>query len=180
MSLRSRRAILVLGVAVGSAIWARGGDPAPLPGPPPRFRVDWANPDAREFRALPGIGAITADRLVKAVRAGDPIAGMPGLSAEARAGLAEQGGPFAVHAARRTEGRLDPNVATAEELEALPGIGPVLARRVIAVRGEKPFADLEDFVGRVAGVGPKLRDRLRPLLDFGAPEPELAEVADPR
>lgn len=56
--------------------------------------------------------------------------------------------------------QVDLNFATQEELEALPGIGPVLARAVMAAR---PFAEAEDLRW-VRGVGPALMKRLRPLV----------------
>lgn len=187
MSVRSRRAIPILILAPALALRAAGDPSVTERGPTPQFRVDWSEPDAREFRALPGIGAITADRLMSALRAGTPVAELAGvlkgLSVEARRALAEQGMPEAAAvartavAARPGERQLNPNAATPEELEALPGIGPALARRIIAAR---PFEDLEDFVDRVEGIGPKLGDRLGPLLRFDDPEGELAGSADPR
>lgn len=60
--------------------------------------------------------------------------------------------------------RIDPNRATAQELEALPGIGPALAGRIVEWRARHgPFrtaADLE----KVPGIGPALLERLRPHL----------------
>ncbi|MCY7276993.1 MAG: ComEA family DNA-binding protein, partial [Phormidesmis sp. CAN_BIN44] len=52
------------------------------------------------------------------------------------------------------------NTATQAELEALPGVGPGLAKRIIAAREQKPFASLADL-DRVSGVGPKLLEKLR-------------------
>ena len=50
--------------------------------------------------------------------------------------------------------RLDLNRATAAELQALPGIGPVGARRIVAERERNgPFRSPGDLV-RVAGFGP--------------------------
>jgi competence protein ComEA len=66
--------------------------------------------------------------------------------------------------ARRSAGRgdsaLNVNRATAVELEALPGIGPSLARRIVADRESRgPFATVE-ALDRVPGIGPALVARL--------------------
>ncbi len=62
------------------------------------------------------------------------------------------------------ENLLDINRASTEELEALPGIGPVLAARIIAYREEHgPFRSVEDLL-RVPGIGPATLKRIRELI----------------
>lgn len=57
----------------------------------------------------------------------------------------------------RTDSKVNLNTATQAELEALPGVGAGLAKRMIQAR---PFNSFEDF-DRVPGVGKKLIERLR-------------------
>ena len=55
---------------------------------------------------------------------------------------------------------LNVNRATAVELEGLPGIGPALARRIVADREARgPFATV-GALDRVPGIGPALVTRL--------------------
>ncbi|MBW3543187.1 MAG: helix-hairpin-helix domain-containing protein [Planctomycetes bacterium] len=65
---------------------------------------------------------------------------------------------------RRLAYRLDINEATWVEWLQLPGVGEVLARRIVEDRQQRgPFATI-DSLSRVRGVGPKTVERLRPWL----------------
>jgi competence ComEA-like helix-hairpin-helix protein len=64
----------------------------------------------------------------------------------------------------RPDSVLNVNRATAVELEGLPGIGPSLARRIVADREARgPFATVE-ALDRIPGIGPRLVARLRSLV----------------
>lgn len=70
--------------------------------------------------------------------------------------------------------QVDLNKAEVPELIQLPGVGEVLAGRIIEFRQKNgPFADLIDL-GRVHGIGPKTLERLRPYL---LPIPGKSNVA---
>ncbi|MDI6853788.1 MAG: helix-hairpin-helix domain-containing protein [Deltaproteobacteria bacterium] len=61
------------------------------------------------------------------------------------------------------------NEATAEDLEALPGVGPVLAERIIAYRrAHGPFRRVDDLK-EVSGLGPESLEQLRPHLTLETP-----------
>ena len=56
------------------------------------------------------------------------------------------------------------NSATIDDLQALPGVGPALAERILASRhAEGPFCTSDDLT-RVTGIGPKTLEKLRPYL----------------
>ena len=57
---------------------------------------------------------------------------------------------------------LDINKASADELMALPGIGPAMAQRIVEFREEHgPFRRVEDLL-KVKGIGEKSFEKLRP------------------
>jgi len=59
---------------------------------------------------------------------------------------------------------VDVNAATVADLEALPGIGPVLAARIVEYRRTHGrFQRPEDLL-EVEGIGPRLLERLRPFI----------------
>lgn len=63
-------------------------------------------------------------------------------------------------------GLVDLNRSTSEELEALPGIGPALAERILeSRRNEGPFGKVEDLL-RIQGIGPVIVDRIREMVVF--------------
>jgi competence protein ComEA len=81
----------------------------------------------------------------------------PGEAPEGPAVEAAGGGPAA-------DGTVDVNTAGSGELQTLPGIGPVLADRIVAWRTEHgAFSDV-DALRDVPGIGPSVLSRLRDLV----------------
>lgn len=62
---------------------------------------------------------------------------------------------------------IDLNSASVQELETLPGIGPVMAGRIVAHRDTNgPFTSVDD-IESVPGIGPKTLESIRPLVAVG-------------
>jgi competence protein ComEA len=77
---------------------------------------------------------------------------VPGKAVSSRAETAGDGAPLNV------------NNASAEQLEALPGIGAAMAGRIIEYRQKHgPFKRLEDLMN-VRGIGEKNFQKLKPLI----------------
>jgi competence protein ComEA len=64
-------------------------------------------------------------------------------------------------------GPIDLNRATAVELQKLPGIGAVLAGRIVAWRDSVGRFTAVDQLEEVRGVGPAMMRRLAPLVRIG-------------
>jgi competence protein ComEA len=63
--------------------------------------------------------------------------------------------------------QVDLNSASADSLTTVPGIGPVMAERIVAWReAHGPFRRVEDLM-KVKGVGEKTLDKLRPYVKVG-------------
>ena len=86
-------------------------------------------------------------------------------SSQSAASVADWANPAKSAAPARPAGAtVDLNTATAEELAALPGIGPALARRVVEWRAANGRFRGVDQLVEVPGIGPAKLERLRPLV----------------
>lgn len=78
-------------------------------------------------------------------------------------------------APRATDQRtIDLNAASVHELEALPGIGSVLARRIVQGR---PYQTVDDLV-RVKGIAKKKLDTIRSQIVVHLNQPTPAQKKD--
>ena len=141
-------------------------------------RIDPNRADAIELDRLPGIGPTTARRIVQLRDSGvvfkraEDLLRVRGIGAGTLERLRATidvsapppgGRPSGGRAAAAT---IDVNRASAAELQALPGIGPALAERIVNERRERMFASMDDLV-RVKGIGPAIVERLRGLAMAG-------------
>ncbi|CAM5780851.1 ComEA family DNA-binding protein [Cellulomonas persica] len=96
---------------------------------------------------------------VLVARQGDPVTDSP-AAAPAEPGDPQGASSATAGSGTRGDARVDLNAADPATLETLPGIGPVLAERIVARRQERPFASVDELL-EVVGIGPKLLDQLR-------------------
>ena len=92
------------------------------------------------------------------------------LCAASAATPAVAAGRSAPKATASLSGPVNINTASIEEFDALPGIGPAIAKRIVDYRREHgPFTKVDDLLS-VKGVGAKLLGRIREKLTLGAPK----------
>lgn len=143
-------------------------------------RIDPNRADVLQLDRLPRVGPALAQRIVawreehggfRSLADLDSVAGVGPSMLESLAPHLDLPATARGAASRRQRGDaaelIDVNRASAKELEALPGIGPALAGRIIASREADGRFRTVDELQRVAGIGPALLQRLRPLVRAG-------------
>lgn len=151
-------------------------------------RIDPNTATATELERLPRVGPGLAAKIVARRESAGPFRTLadldsvpgvgPALLAEAapHLALAPAPPPSRAAGARRASaatastlaaaasGTLDLNTATAAQLEALPGIGPALAERILARRAAHGRFRAPSELDDVPGIGKKALERILPLV----------------
>lgn len=171
------RAVVLAGVAVVGLvglvyIWNAGDPPQPVPvlavaaAPTQTILVHVSG-----AVVTPGVVSIPSDS-----RVADAVAAAGGVTVDAvlvainLAAVVQDGQQVIVpteasQSLGSSDGRVAINVASATDLESLPGVGPVLAARIVAFRDDYgPFGAVEDLLD-VPGIGESklasLRDHIQ-------------------
>ena len=127
-------------------------------------RVDDAISAAGGATARADLAALNLARVV--IDGEQVVVPAPGddLAPQAGAQLGGRTAAEAVGSGGSASGTVDLNGADAAALDALPGIGPVLAGRIVDWRqANRRFTSI-DQLGEVDGIGPTLLAKLRPLV----------------
>ncbi len=178
--------LLVGGAVALRAVSLTPGPAVSLPDPVPSGPTAPATAPTGQV-VVDVVGAVAAPsvvRLAAGSRVVDALAAAGGATAEAHLGAlnlarvlvdGEQivvpavgdqsavAAPGSAGAPATGDDRVDLNAADAAALDAVPGIGPVLAGRIVAHREDGPFTSVDELAD-VAGIGPTLLDRLRDLV----------------
>jgi len=160
-------------------------------------KVDLNTATEKELEALPGVGAASAKKIIAARPYGSVAdlskAGLPAktvteitplvtVSAPAASAPAPASGQMRAPAPARQSttakqapaGPVDLNTASEKDLEALPGVGPASAKKIIAAR---PYASTADL-GK-AGLSKKTVAEITPLVTVSAPAMAAPAMAAP-
>jgi competence protein ComEA len=145
------------------------------PAPPPRLVVDVAGAVRRPGLYRLAHGARVADAVARAGGATDkaaldgvnlaaPLADGEQVVVPARVSGTAAPGAAAASGPATAAGPVSLSTATAEQLDALPGIGPVTAQKIVDFRTQHGVFHSVDELDAVSGIGPAKLDQLRGLV----------------
>lgn len=171
--VRSLPKPVVVTAAPASAAPTPSAGPATPSSPAPPILVDVAGwvrrpgvyqlaAGARVIDAIEAAGGARRGALLEALNLAAPLADGTQVLVP-REGRASPGAPPAAAGSGGTA-LVNVNTATADELETLPGIGEVLAQRIVDHRTEHgPFASVDDLLD-VSGIGEAILEDIRDLV----------------
>jgi len=163
----------------------------------PGAPVNLNTADQKTLEALPGVGAATAKKIIanRPYKSLDELS-KAGLSAKKIKSLkssvtvGEAPAPAAPAAAKETRKQgeaaepvpgapVDLNTADQKALEALPGVGPTTAKKIIAARPFKSVDDLSQIKGLTKAKVAALKDKVTVGPEKAAPPKAKATVVTP-
>jgi competence protein ComEA len=118
---------------------------------------------SRIFDALRRAGGATPKAALALVNLAAPLADGTQIVVPARAPPAGAGGPSS-DAPAAASGPVHLNTATLEDLDALPGVGPVTAQKILDYRQQHGAFSSVDELDAIPGIGPKRLEQLRDLV----------------
>ena len=180
-----RRGVVVVALAVFlllalvGRMLLRGGEPTPVP---PLVRVAPAGPGPAAkggglyVHVVGGVRHPGLYRLPQGSRVADALARAGGATPKAQVELVNlaapladgqqivvprRGAPGSAAASSSASGPVHLNSATLEQLDALPGVGPVTAKKILDYRQEHGAFGSVDELDAVSGIGPARLEELR-------------------
>jgi competence protein ComEA len=186
----SRRRALLAGAALlavlllGSRLLSHGGSaaPPPLTLPPPTFATTTAPPARVVVDVVGAVRRPGLYRLAQGARVADAVARAGGSTRKADLSLVNlaalvsdgeqvvvprRGSAVAAGASSGSgvpPGPVHLNSATVEQLDTLPGVGPVTAQKIVDYRQKHGAFTSVDELDAVSGIGPARLDQLRDLV----------------
>ncbi|MFO0814547.1 MAG: helix-hairpin-helix domain-containing protein [Gemmatales bacterium] len=176
-------------ILLAQSAWKFWQPPVPLSLAPGSLDLNAAS--VSELRQLPGVGPQLAQRIVEHRQQHGPFQKIDDLKAVHGIGpatvermkqfvLVSQHGstdqaPSTMQPLRsgpkQSPGEpIDLNLATAQQLMTLPGIGPALAERIITERTERGKFESVNDLTRIRGIKGKTLEKIAPFLIVGKPE----------
>jgi competence protein ComEA len=125
---------------------------------PPGSRV------ADAIAAAGGYGpAVDAAAAARSLRLAEPLADGAQVVVPQRGETPEAVAAAGPSAGDAAAGPIDVNTASEEELDTLPGVGPVTVGKIVAARTERPFGSVDELVERKV-LGPATLAKIRDLI----------------
>ena len=161
--------------SVSASAMVRAADPFAPPSPTPspslvvhvvgqvrRPGVLLLPPGSRVADALDAAGGLRSGGKLGATNLARVLTDGERIEIGANTDAGTPGGAASGGAAGGPAGPLDLNTATADQLDGLPGIGPVTAAKILAWRATNGRFTVVDELTEVPGIGPKTLEELRP------------------
>lgn len=190
LSLSRRQALVVAGalavvLVLAGKLFAGGGSAhrvanfplrrAAPPAPPPMLVVDVAGAvrvpglyrlpqNSRVADAVAKAGGATGKAAVESVNLAAPLADGEQVVVPTRTAAGGAVAPAGGSSPTATSGPVSLSTATAEQLDELPGIGPVTAQKIVDYRTQHGAFHSVDELDAISGIGPARLDQLRGLV----------------